>query len=145
MEYHKKFHVLQDDDMGSDHIPITAEYNTIGEENNINNVDLENANKYNFNKANWSRYAECLQETNSKGIYDVNELNNLIPLTNSRNQNIPLYKYYSKNERKIIPEYILDLITHKKAIKAKMRNINTTQEEKNDYKKQFNYFSTIIK
>ena len=53
---------------------------------------------------------------NFKNIYEINKLYSKIIETfvKSRNVNIPKYKYFCKNDRNILPEYLLELLTHKK-------------------------------
>ena len=67
IEFFKTFGVLEQDDMGSDHLPIMAKFATTVKRKT--NLDSNNCKKnYNYSKANWLNYAKDLEPINFKNI-----------------------------------------------------------------------------
>ena len=123
-----EFIVLNEDDMTSDHLPFLVKLEQSRNYDLNNERDNEtNIKKYNFNKADWSRFKQllptCFEENIGKDV-EALELFIRNSIIEAANKSIPTYKSNNKNQKQF-PKHILSLI------KARQLARKLTQKDRN--------------
>lgn len=138
------YEVLVDQNMESDHCPITFNIQVNGRENVEKTYDK---NRFNFAKANWVNFRNILEE-NSNNIREleslsIDDLNDLISkqILNAVEKSVPKCVIRGNNS---LPKEIVDLIKLKRDTRRAMKKINN-QHLKTFYNKLTSQIKKLIK
>ena len=140
-DYYK---VLVNHDMTSDLVPIMANFifKTYFKDNNITNANSQLKNyKFNYNKANWTKYKISLPTIIPNDIeYNLNLFDEFVTssMINAAKVSIPQYCHTKFN--KSLPKYILELIESRKLIRKKIRKNKSIE-----LKPQYNLLTKLIR
>lgn len=148
-EYFKCFKVEYEYGITSDHYPIIAIFDFGNKTSNyFAEAQINNTLNLNYNKAEWTKYKEILNKTKSNEedrdieLINAEIINELIHARNEciskKNKNNHLC---SKEQE--LPGYIVDLINHRKKLKAQIRQ--QVHSKDNQIKHEFNIISKIIR
>jgi hypothetical protein len=115
------YEVLKDNKVDSDHYPFIVKLcnplNKIFNENNSSNNTHNDKIRLNYNKAEWIKFKEELNQPIQHQGLSIDELNELIIKTINKacDKHTPAIKQF--NEKPPLPQYIVEMITHKKSLK----------------------------
>jgi hypothetical protein len=142
------FKVCVDEDMTSDHLPYILSLNFDMSNRKIKYSQFAKVNNsYNFNKANWVEFKNCLPLKVDNGIdNNVNKLNKFVceSLISAADSSIPIFNN-SVSKQKHLPSYILDLIKARKTARKASRNTTKKDNDCVSSKTLYNKLTNIIR
>jgi hypothetical protein len=122
------FEVLKDNKVDSDHYPFMVKLcnplNKISNKNNNNNKNQNDKIRLNYNKTDWIKVKEELSQPIQHVGLSIDELNELIIKTINKacDKHTPAIKQF--NDKPPLPQYIVDMITHKKSLKSNIKKLS---------------------
>ena len=142
------FCVLTNEDMTSDHVPISATFSNKKDKSNNygNNKNITNK-KYNLQKADWIKFKSKLPtETSLEVCNDVDRLNKFVKesIINAADNSIPVFRNNSYHN-KTLPNYILELVKLRKKVRKQMNINGIDPNDRANLKTRFNKLKSLIR
>ena len=137
------FEVLKDNLVDSDHVPMQIKLSKV-KNKQATTIEKELSKRYNLNKADWINFAKDLNDVKPQDKLSIDELNSFIiqEIIKACDKNIPIIKASGSN--KTLPQFLLDIITHRKTVKNLIKkNKDTTKIQ--IMKKEYNLLTEIIR